>query len=148
MHSKLSGTVALLFLIETKLPTAIFHVDSKQLNLNFKKLFQPQQETEKLSVCPLFLNIRNIVLWAGTKCTAAQLSSLGKIFMMIYSRTSSGNVDNLKQNPSVAPSDKQTRDMRVLLTSKMRRNTSLEHNNYFIYGLHEGNEKYTRPPHN
>lgn len=132
------------FLVKPNVPllnATIFHVDS---NLNFfLHVFQQQQEAEKLSVCPLFPNMRNIVLWAGKKCTAspsAQLSSLWTIFMMIYSRTSSGNVDNLKQNPSIAPGNKQTRDMQVLLTSKMRGRTSLEHNNYFICGLQHGNK--------
>lgn len=96
--------------------------------------------------------LQNIVLWAGKNCTlqriysSIQFSSLWKIFRMIYSQTSSGNVDNLKQNPFVAPSNKQTRDTWVFFTSKTSGKTTPERNYYFISGLLEGDEKYTRAP--
>lgn len=41
----------------------------------FDMLSNKKKKTEKLSTCPLFLYIRNIVLCTGTKFTAAQGSS-------------------------------------------------------------------------
>lgn len=98
------------------------------------------QQGETAFVQGLFLGLHEMYSRASI-----QLSPLWKIFMMIYSRTSSGNVDNLKQNPCIAPSNKQSRDTRVFLTSNTGGITSPEQGSYFICGLQDVHEGATIP---